>query len=665
MNRFFYGRLAFSNLKKNARLYLPYVLAVIGTSAMYYIMGAISRDEGIKEMPGSGDLELILGLGCGVIAIFAVIFLFYTNSFLMKRRKKEFGLFNILGMEKRHIGKMMFWESIMVACTSIFLGVAAGLLLNKLVTMVLLRLVKLEVPFGFYISTDAIVSTVILFLCIFGVTLIYNLFQVQKAKPIELLQSANHGEKEPKTRWLLTVIGILALGGGYGIAIFVEDPVGTLLLFFVAVLLVILGTYCLFTAGSIAILKLLRRNKNYYYKTRHFTSVSGMIYRMKQNAVGLSNICILSTMVLVMVSGTISLYMGVDSSMKNRYPMEINITGYDLEENEKNSVKEKIVQAAADLSIDIEEMLYYTDLSCTVYKDKENLNIEKADGMNTPKGKISIVEWITLEDYQRMGGKEAELEEDEVLVFTSNGDKEERQYHFKDQTFQIKEYLSELFLTDMKMEAVCDIYFLVVKDEKVLMDLYEIQKSVYGERASQIVYNVGVDIDGTEEQEIACANRISELIKAGDAENEMIVRVETRVQNREDFMIFCGGFLFLGVFLGFVFLMATTLIIYYKQVSEGYEDKTRFEIMQKVGMSKKEVRASIRSQILKVFFFPLLMACVHLLAAFPMINRLILLFGMADMPLFAVCTVGTVGIFAVIYAVVYGITAKSYYRIVE
>ncbi|MEY8391663.1 ABC transporter permease [Lachnospiraceae bacterium 45-W7] len=665
MNRFFYGRLAFSNLKKNAKLYLPYVLAVIGTSAMYYIMGAIFRDEGIKEMPGSDNLELILGLGCGVIGIFAVIFLFYTNSFLMKRRKKEFGLFNILGMEKRHIGKMMFWEIVMVASASIFLGVVAGVLLNKLVTLALLRLVDLKVPFGFHISKEAVFSTVILFLCIFGVTLIYNLFQVQKAKPIELLQSANHGEKEPKTRWLLAVVGILALGGGYGIAIFVKDPVSAVLLFFVAVILVILGTYCLFTAGSIAVLKLMRKNKNYYYKTRHFTSVSGMIYRMKQNAVGLSNICILSTMVLVMVSGTISLYMGVDSSMKNRYPLEINITGYDLQEHEKNLVKEATVQAAADLGIAIDEMSDYTQLSFTIYKDKENLIVQKSDGIAAPEGEMSIVEWITLEDYQRLGGKKTALEEDEVLVYTENGDKQAQQYHFKDKTLRIKEYISDLYLTDMETEMICDVYFVVVKDERVLMDIYELQKSVNEGRASQIVHSVALNVDGTEEQEIACADHISELLNVQDTEGGINVRVETRAENREGFMIFCGGFLFLGIFLGFVFLMATTLIIYYKQVSEGYEDKTRFEIMQKVGMSKKEVRASIRSQILKVFFLPLAMACIHLLAAFPMINRLILLFGMADMPLFAVCTVCTVGVFAVIYAVVYAITARSYYRIVE
>lgn len=664
MNRFFYGRLAFSNLKKNGRLYLPYILAVIGTSAMYYIMGAISRDEGIKKMPGSGDLALTMGLGCGVIGIFAVIFLFYTNSFLMKQRKKEFGLFNILGMEKRHIGKMMFWETVMVAVLSISLGIAAGVLLNKLVTMVLLRLVSFDVPFGFHVSKGSIVSTVILFLCIFGVTLVYNLFQVQKAKPIELLQSASHGEKEPKTRWLLTIVGILALGGGYGIALLVENPVEALMLFFVAVILVILGTYCLFTAGSIAVLKLMRKNKNYYYKTSHFTSVSGMIYRMKQNAVGLSNICILSTMVLVMVSGTVSLYMGVDSSMENRYPKEVNVTGYGLEEEGKDIVKKAVVQAAVDLDIGIENMSYYTYMSFTVFKDGEDFIIQKSDGITVPKGEMSIVEWITLEDYQRMGGKNIELEEDEVLVYTLNGDKEDQAFHFKDRTFKVKEHLSELHLSDMQTEVMYDVYFLVVKDEKVLQDIYELQASVYGERASRVVYQTAFDVTGNVEQEKACGSHILELLSADQSAGKVDVRVETRARSRESFMIFCGGFLFLGIFLGFVFLMATTLIIYYKQVSEGYEDKARFEIMQKVGMSKKEVRASIRSQILKVFFLPLVMACIHLLAAFPMINRLIFLFGMVDMPLFAICSAGTVGVFAVIYAIVYGITARSYYKIV-
>lgn len=363
-----------------------------------------------------------------------------------------------------------------------------------------------------------------------------------------------------------------------------------------------------------------------------------------------------------MVSGTISLYMGVDSSVNNRYPKEINVTGYGLTENGRERIKGAVAQAAADMEIGIENISSYTNLSFTVSKDGENLNMP--NGIKVPEGEMSIVEWVTLEDYQRMGGKKVELREDEVLVYTKIGDKEDQAYHFLDKTFQIKEHLTQLYLTDMQTDVMYDVYFVVVKDEKVLQEIYELEKSVYKERASQIVYVTALDVKGEEEQEIAFGKHVSELLAAGTAEGEIDVRVETRAEYRDSFMMFCGGFLFLGIFLGFVFLMATTLIIYYKQVSEGYEDKARFEIMQKVGMSKKEVRSSIRSQILKVFFLPLVMACIHLLAAFPMINRLIFLFGMADMPLFAICTVGTVGVFALIYAVVYGITARSYYKIV-
>lgn len=355
MNGFFYGKLAYGNLKKNGRLYLPYILAAVGIGAMYYIMVALTGDEGIMEMPGAVELKMIMGLGCGVIMVFAVIFLFYTNSFLMKRRKKEFGLFHILGMEKRHIGKMMFWETCMVGAISIAGGLLGGIILYKLVVLVLLHITGLEVPFGFRISISGAATVAACFAVIFIMTLLYNLRQVQKANAIELLHSGSQGEREPKTRWLLALVGLAALGLAYGIAIVTEDPVGAMLLFFVAVLLVVLGTYCLFTAGSIAMLKMMRRNKGYYYKTKHFTSVSGMIYRMKQNAVGLANICILSTMVLVMVSGTVSLYIGVDDIVNTRYPKDFSITGYDVPDQGKAALKEMLLQAAEESGLTVGE----------------------------------------------------------------------------------------------------------------------------------------------------------------------------------------------------------------------------------------------------------------------------------------------------------------------
>ncbi len=667
MNGFFYGKLAVGNLKKNGRLYLPYILAAVGIGAMYYIMVALAGDEGIMDMPGAMELKMIMGLGCGVIMVFAIIFLFYTNSFLMKRRKKEFGLFHILGMEKRHIGRMMFWETCMVGFISIAGALTAGVILYKLVVLVLLRITGLEVPFGFRISGSGIATVAACFAVIFIMTLLYNLRQVQKANAIELLHSGSQGEREPKTRWLLALVGLAALGLGYGIAIVTEDPVGAMLLFFVAVLLVVLGTYCLFTAGSIAVLKMMRRNKKYYYKTKHFTSVSGMIYRMKQNAVGLANICILSTMVLVMVSGTVSLYAGVDDIIDIRYPKDFAITGYGgMPEEEKAALKGMFLQAAEETGLTVGETTEYSTLSFTVWKSGENIVITSPQG-GTPEGSMCILELLTLEEFNRFSKEQKELAEDEILVSVRQGDDGEQGYNFNGMQFRIKEYLEDFTLEGLDTNVVYDGYFVVVKDSQVLEKINGLQREAYGDRASTENYSLYANLSGEKQQKAACGKRLEELLGAYNqdkGEEGLAVSINVKEEQREGFLIFCGGFLFLGVFLGFVFLMATVLIIYYKQVSEGYEDKERFEIMQKVGMGPREVKASIHSQILKVFFLPLVMACIHLTMAFPMLNRLLLLFNLRNPQLFATCTILCVGVFAAIYGIVFGITAKAYYRIV-
>ncbi len=668
MNRFFYGKLAFGNLKKNGRLYLPYMLAAIGIGAMFYIMLALTADEGIGKMPGAAELKMIMGLGCGVIMVFAVIFLFYTNSFLMKRRKKEFGLFHILGMEKRHIGKMMFWETCMVGFISIAGAAAAGVVLYKLVVLVLLRITGLEVPFGFTISASGIGNMAICFAAIFLATMLYNLVQVKKANAIELLHSANQGEKEPKTRWFLAILGVLALGGGYVIAIVAEDPLGALLMFFVAVLLVILGTYCLFTAGSIALLKIMRKNKTYFYKTKHFISVSGMIYRMKQNAVGLANICILSTMVLVMVSGTISLYLGMEDIINTQYPRDIAITGSgSLTDGQKSDLKGMFQQAAAESGQSVEGMVEYTTLDVTVWKSGGNMVIANPED-EQPEGTLCVLEILTLEEYNRVAKEPGQLQDDEIFVCVRQGEAGDTSYSLNGKNLRIKEYLEDFQLEGMDKMIIYDGYFLVVKDRQVMQELYEMQKAVYGERASVETYSIFADLSGDPGQMERYEERFLGLLEEYNqtkGEGETIAaKLALKDERREAMMVFCGGFLFLGVFLGFVFLMATVLIIYYKQVSEGYEDKGRFEIMRKVGMSPKEVKASIHSQIMKVFFLPLVMAGVHLTMAFPMMNRLLMLFNLRNPGLFAACTVVVVCIFAGIYGIVFGITAKAYYQIV-
>ena len=668
MNRFFYGKLAFGNLKKNGRLYLPYMLAAIGIGAMFYIMLALTADEGIGKMPGAAELKMIMGLGCGVIMVFAVIFLFYTNSFLMKRRKKEFGLFHILGMEKRHIGKMMFWETCMVGFISIAGAAAAGVVLYKLVVLVLLRITGLEVPFGFTISVSGIGNMAICFAAIFLATMLYNLVQVKKANAIELLHSANQGEKEPKTRWFLAILGVLALGGGYVIAIVAEDPLGALLMFFVAVLLVILGTYCLFTAGSIALLKIMRKNKTYFYKTKHFISVSGMIYRMKQNAVGLANICILSTMVLVMVSGTISLYLGMEDIINTQYPRDIAITGSgSLTDGQKSDLKGMFQQAAAESGQSVEGMVEYTTLDVAVWKSGGNMVIANPED-EQPEGTLCVLEILTLEEYNRVAKEPGQLQDDEIFVCVRQGEAGDTSYSLNGKNLRIKEYLEDFQLEGMDKMIIYDGYFLVVKDRQVMQELYEMQKAVYGERASVETYSIFADLSGDPGQMERYEERFLGLLEEYNqtkGEGETIAaKLALKDERREAMMVFCGGFLFLGVFLGFVFLMATVLIIYYKQVSEGYEDKGRFEIMRKVGMSPKEVKASIHSQIMKVFFLPLVMAGVHLTMAFPMMNRLLMLFNLRNPGLFAACTVVVVCIFAGIYGIVFGITAKAYYQIV-
>lgn len=670
MSRLSYAKLAFENLRKNKSLYLPYILTAVGMGAMFYIMQAITRDEGVDKMYGGSELRLILQLGTVVIAIFACIFLFYTNSFLMKRRKKEFGLFHILGMEKRHIAKMMFWETVIVGAISILGGLAAGIILNKMVVLLLLRITHLEVPFGFSILGKALRDTAILFLAIFLVTLLYNFYQIQKSKPVELLQSASQGEAEPKARWILAGIGVLALAAGYYIAITTTDPLGAIMLFFVAVILVMIGTYCLFVAGSIAVLKMLRKNKKYYYQTAHFASVSGMIYRMKQNAVGLANVCILSTTVLVMISGTVSLYAGMTNVVERQFPREISVTANEMSETGKADLLKMAEETAVEQNVQLEGLSTFETLPMMVWKDGEVLQLGN-EAMY--KGEVSFFTFITLEDYKKLGGKAEALEENEILVHVLHGDEGEKQYNLQGKNLHIMKYLKECPKELLADEAamVGDVYYVVVKDMSVLEEIDTIQRQVYQSMSSQKEYEVMFDVSGEVEKEKAYVQGLNKKITSyretvlRDGTEAWIREADSQAERGEELYVFYGGFLFLGIFLGFVFLLANVLIIYYKQISEGYEDKGRYEIMQKVGMSHKEVKASIRSQILKIFFLPLVTACIHLAAAFPLMNRLLALFGMMDTVKFAICTLITVAVFAVIYGIVYMLTARTYYKIVE
>ena len=659
-----YTKLAITNIKNNRQFYFPYLLTGIITVAMFYIMCALESNPGIQSMPGAKNLGLILRLGIGVIGIFAVIFLFYTNSFIIKRRKKELGIYNILGMEKRHIAKILSKEAFFTAIIAIGGGLVTGVLFHKLACMLLYRMIGFNGGITFSFSKKGVMITAILFAIVYLLTYIYDLFQVQLANPIELLQSGNKGEREPKTKAIMAVLGVLCLGTGYFIAITTKNPIKALTLFFVAVILVIIGTYLLFTAGSIALLKILRRNKGYYYQTKHFTSVSGMIYRMKQNAVGLANICILSTMVLVAVSTTVSLYVGIEDIMKERYPNEINISAYyDTGAPAEDSIAPIVEKSVKESGRKIRHEEDYLELYFAAIKDQGQYSLDK-EKVKTAGDRVSGFVVLTREDCKKKYNEEIpELAENEVALFTIKKTDmdtlvlENRSYHVK----EIKQ-----FENTEDFETIADImdeyYYVIVNDVQDMERLWQLQKDIYQENSSSISRQVRLDIDGDSEQKKECFENIKTAL--GPEQAKARILIDSRQSNLDEFYQIYGGFLFLGLFLGILFLMITVLIIFYKQISEGYDDKERFSIMEKVGMSNDEVKATIRSQVRTVFFLPILMAAVHVGMAFPMIKRLLSLFGLSNTALFAGCMAGTILVFALIYLLVFLKTSKTYYKIV-
>lgn len=659
-----YTKLAITNIKNNRQFYFPYLLTGIITVAMFYIMCALESNPGIQSMPGAKDLGLILRLGIGVIGIFAVIFLFYTNSFIIKRRKKELGIYIILGMEKRHIAKILSKEAFFTAIIAIGGGLVTGVLFHKLACMLLYRMIGFNGGITFSFSKKGVMITAILFAIVYLLTYIYDLFQVQLANPIELLQSGNKGEREPKTKAIMAVLGVLCLGTGYFIAITTKNPIKALTLFFVAVILVIIGTYLLFTAGSIALLKILRRNKGYYYQTKHFTSVSGMIYRMKQNAVGLANICILSTMVLVAVSTTVSLYVGVEDIMKERYPNEINIRAYyDTGAPSEDSIAPIVEKSVKESGRKIRHEEDYLELYFAAIKDQGQYSLDK-EKVKTAGDRVSGFVVLTREDCKKKYNEEIpELAENEVALFTIKKTDmdtlvlENRSYHVK----EIKQ-----FQNTEDFETIADImdeyYYVIVNDVQDMERLWQLQKDIYQENSSSISRQVRLDIDGDSEQKKECFENIKTAL--GPEQAKARILIDSRQSSLDEFYQIYGGFLFLGLFLGILFLMITVLIIFYKQISEGYDDKERFSIMEKVGMSNDEVKATIRSQVRTVFFLPILMAAIHVGMAFPMIKRLLSLFGLSNTALFAGCMAGTILVFVLIYLLVFLKTSKTYYKIV-
>lgn len=664
MNRMLYPKLAANNIKKNTKTYIPYIITCILTVAMYYIMESLSGNDGLKNIYGSEAVTTTLNLGSVITAIFAFIFLFYTNSFLTKNRKKEFGIFNILGMEKKHIAKVIAYENLYVVIISIGLGFLTGILLDKLMYLIIAKIVKAEIVLGFYISKEAVLHTIILFGILFLLIFLNSLRMIHLSKPIELLKGGNVGEKEPKAKWFIALLGLGCLGAGYYISLTVENPVSALKLFFIAVILVIAGTYLLFTSSSIAFLKLLKKNKGFYYKTNHFISVSGMIYRMKQNAVGLANICILSTMVLVMVSSTASLIIGTEDLIMNRYPYEIAV--YSDEGNSENN--EKILNIVKEVTKkenkNIKNEIKYSSLGFTVvFDDKDTFTLSNDYNLDN---NFKNLFFITAEDYSNFIGRNVKLADDEVIIYSNREKYNEKKDYFKlfGKTYRIIDRTDEFVENGMISANITSTHGIVVKDISVIKELYEKQKEVLEDDANGIEFYYGIDIGGSKEGQKALYTNIKNEINAQSKELSSCT-TECREFKRSDIYALYGSLFFLGMFLGLLFTMATVLIIYYKQISEGYEDKKRFEIMQKVGMSNQEVKSSIHSQVLTVFFLPLITAGIHVAVAFPIIRKILLMLSLTNTKLYIICTMASFLVFALIYGFIYLLTAKVYYRIVK
>lgn len=591
-------------------------------------------------------MKICLQYATGVIIVFAVIFLFYTNSFLIKRRKKEIGVYNILGMGKRHIARMMAVETILTAGISILGGLVFGIIFGKLMYLLLLKILYNSVDMQFSVNGTAIVQTVILFAGIFLLTYLYNILQIQLVNPVELLHGGNQGEKEPKSRWLLVIVGVAALGNGYWIALTTEAPLEALLKFFVAVVCVIIGTYALFIAGSIVVLKILRKNKAYYYNPKHFTSVSGMIYRMKQNGAGLANICVLSTMVLVMVSTTVSLYAGMEDILDSRFPRDVSIVCNEADTNNEETLQRLIKEQCEKAGVKITDRVRYRYGSMNAVLKGNNL--EKIE-QYYPDNHFYYVEMITQEEYNRIEKQNVSLKEQEILTYTTNGKCGKKQINIAGQNYQVKKELSEMTSQPKStVEMYKTLYIVFANAEQI----ERIESFSYADK-----FNLKGD-DGKQKETLEqIQNEFYEKFPDGTMESRML--------SRSSFYELYGGLFFIGIYLGSMFIMATVLIIYYKQISEGYDDRERYQIMQKVGMSKKEVKRSIRSQVLSVFFLPLVVAVIHVAVAFKVMTKILGVLNLTNVSLFAVCTIITIAVFAVFYIIVYSITAKEYYRIVN
>ena len=671
----FYPKLAWDGIRKNKRLYLPYILTCIGMVMMHYIIIFLVDCPTVKAMAGGETIASMLGLGCWVIGFFALLFLFYSNSFLIRRRKKEFGLYNILGMGKWNISRILFWESLIIAALALGVGMGLGIALSKLFELLLVNIVSMNVSYDFSVSAQSIVQTLLVFGAIFGLVFLNALRQVSLSNPVELLRSENLGEKPPKAKWLLTLLGLVILAGAYYLAVTIEDPVTALGFFFIAVIMVICATYLLFIASSVTICRILQKKKNYYYKANHFVSVSSMAYRMKRNGTGLASICILLTMVLVMLSSTTALFAGSEDSLHSRYPRDINL---DFTVNKLEGVDEEAIAPCRENILSflkkqdaLPENVYDYRMGYTAgYLDggEFEYNIEDVYLVNMPSDQTPMLLYlIPLSDYNAMMGTHQTLEKDEVLIYPYRTEYTAPTFRLSEgPEYKVKEVVDDWISNGNSAMTVIPTLFVFVPDLEAAVAPWQSLASFSGDPLIEYCWYYGFDLDMTAAEKIDLYQQLRDTDWV-DTPTELTdsMRLECLEAERTNYYSLFGGLFFIGIMLSLVFLAAAVLIIYYKQISEGYEDQARFEIMQKVGMTKRDIRKSINSQMLTVFFLPLLTAGIHLCFAFPIIHKLLLMFNLWNTHLLIATTVGAFLVFGIFYTLVYRLTSNAYYSIVS
>lgn len=668
-----YPRLAWDGLRKNKRLFLPYLLTCICMVMMFYILSFLGTEETCALMPkGSNSTRIILNLGSLVIFVFSAIFLYYTNSFLVRRREHEFGLYNVLGMGKRNLARIVTWESLITAALSLGIGLALGILLSKLAELGLMHFTDGEINYRLRIDGTCVTRTLGLYAVIFAVVWLSTVVRVGRSSAVRLLRSESVGEKPPKANWALGLAGVVILGAAYYLAVSITNPLDAMVWFFVAVILVIIATYLLMIAGSVLLCRILQKNKKYYYQPSHFVSVSSMAYRMKRNGAGLASVCIIATMILVMISSSSCLYYGAEDAIAMRYPREINVDlgamdAAQLQNDNLDLIRDRAAAYCAENGVPMKNVqdFRYINLNGILHGDEVQCYYRRA-GASVSYGDIRDIYIISTADYAEKTGEKLSLADDEALVLTYRCHYAQPTVTLSmddvSHTWRIREIRDESVVPP-SVGGLLEQIALVVNDAPGAIKGFRVWDDD-GVMMVSLRWSYGFDTGLDDEANMEFQwNFLTAIGNSGS--KYLYLMANSRADSAADFYGSYGALFFIGIMLTLVFMLAAVLILYYKQISEGYEDQKRFEIMQKVGMTKKEIRRSINSQLLTVFFLPLLFAGVHLAFAFPMIRRLLQLFSLYNVGLFVTTTLVSFGAFALLYMIVYRLTARAYYNIVS